>query len=190
MWLLLLFVSNSPSLFCVLTSLSAQFCFTGSFKNEDAQDTLISTKLVMAFICILYDTPFADFTLRTLSATAHSIHCRYLKRAYQSASDLLSLMQHSEAKKDFMKSRGMFRGESSLAIACYLDCCSELLMDSFCLLINLWMVFGAIKPLDMVLNSLALEFIKSIGINIHVVKLFSVSFLTRASDNEFTDFFV
>jgi hypothetical protein len=159
----LLFVSNSPSLFCVLTSLSAQFCFTGSFKNGDAQDTLISTKLVMAFICILYDTPFADFTLRPLTATAYSIHCRYLKRAYQSASDLLSLMQHSEAKKDFMRSRGMFRGESSLAIACYLDCCSELLMDSFCLLINLWMVFGAIKPLDMVLNSLALEFIKSIG---------------------------
>ena len=59
-------------------------------------------------------------------------------------------------------------------------------MDSVCLLINLWMVFGAIKPLDMVLNSLALEFIKSIG----KVILFSVIFLTRASDNEFTDFFM
>ena len=63
-------------------------------------------------------------------------------------------------------------------------------MDSFCLLINLWMVFGAIKPLDMVLNSLALEFIKSIGDSIRLVDLFSVMFLTRASDNEFTDFFV
>jgi hypothetical protein len=174
----------------MLTSSYAQFCFTSSFKDEDAQDTLISTKLVMAFICILYDIPFADFAPHPLSAAAHSIYCRYLKRAYQSASDLLSIIQHSETKKDFMKSRGLSRGESSLAVACYLDCCSELFMDSVCLLINLWMVFGAIKPLDMVLNSLALEFIKSIGDSIHLIDLFSVNFLTRASDNEFTDFFV
>jgi len=70
-----------------------------------------------------------------------------------------------------MKNRGMSRYSSSLAILCYIDTSSELLMDCFCLLTNLWMVFGTSKPLEMILNSLALEFIKSI-------------------DNEFTSFFI
>jgi hypothetical protein len=34
------------------------------------------------------------------------------------------------------------------------------------------MVFGANKPIDMVLNSLALEFIKSIGAKVHAPALF------------------
>ena len=91
------------------------------------------------------------------------IHCSYLKRAYQTSTEFDGVLKQSRAKKLFMKSRGLSRGSSSLAIACYIDCCSELLMDALCLLINLWMVYGASKPLDMVLNSLALEFIKSIG---------------------------
>jgi len=60
-------------------------------------------------------------------------------------------------------------------------------MESFCLIINLWMVFGANKPIDMVLNSLALEFIKSIGSFLHIVLFLH---LTRSSDNEFCNFFM
>lgn len=52
---------------------------------------------------------------------------------------------------------------SSIGTACLIDSVTELLAESLCLIINLWMVFGANKPIDMVLNSLALEFIKSIG---------------------------
>ncbi len=37
-----------------------------------------------------------------------------------------------------MTKRGLSRYSSSLAYYCFIDCISELLMDSFCLMVNLW----------------------------------------------------
>ena len=87
----------------------------------------------------------------------------YLKRAFQTSTELSGLLQRTSDTKSNLRRRGLFRYGSSIGTACLIDVCAELCMESFCLIINLWMVFGANKPIDMVLNSLALEFIKSIG---------------------------
>jgi hypothetical protein len=80
---------------------------------------------------------------------------------------------------------------SSIGTACLIDSVTELLAESLCLIINLWMVFGANKPIDMVLNSLALEFIKSIGAEHNAPRrFFLLIILTLASDNEFCEFFL
>jgi hypothetical protein len=111
--------------------------------------------------------------LRSICSQQAASFFRYFKRAIETTFELTSQLQEDRSKKQFMKNRGMSRYSSSLAILCYIDTSSELLMDCLCLLTNLWMVFGTSKPLEMILNSLALEFIKSIGAS---AELFSVSF--------------
>ena len=111
----------------------------------------------------------------------------YLKRAFQTSTELSGLLQRTSDTKSNLRRRGLFRYGSSIGTACLIDVCAELCMESFCLIINLWMVFGANKPIDMVLNSLALEFIKSIGSFLHIVLFLH---LTRSSDNEFCNFFM
>lgn len=125
------------------------FCFKESYDdNPDLNTTLYLCRVIMSFLCLLY-----------------------LKRAFKTSTDLFAIIKQSSATKENLRRRGLFRIGSSIGIACLVDCCAELFMESFCLLINLWMVFGANKPIDMVLNSLALEFIKDI-------------------DNEFCQFFI
>ena len=118
----------------------------------------------MSFLCLLYAPPFNPRPAPSAAATRLTfVRCSYLKRAFKTSSDLFASIKQSSETKENLRRRGLFRIGSSIGIACLVDCCAELFMESFCLLINLWMVFGANKPIDMVLNSLALEFIKDIG---------------------------
>lgn len=125
-----------------------EFCFNKSFPNDDDQNNYTTTRTVMFFICILY-----------------------IKNSFESTANFWNVFSRSKKKRTYMTKRGLSRLSSSLAYFCYIDCCSELLMDSFCLMVNLWMVYGASKPIDMILNSLAIQFINSI-------------------DNEFCNFFI
>ena len=113
--------------------------------------------------------------------------CSYLKRAFKTSTDLYSTLKQSRSTKRDLRRRGLFRFGSSIGIACLIDSCAELFMESFCLLINLWMVFGANNPIDMVLNSLAIEFNKDFGV---LQRYDHDDCLNRLSDNEFCSFFM
>jgi hypothetical protein len=142
-----------------------QFCFKESYDdNPDLNTTLYLCRVIMSFLCLLYAPPFNPRPAPSAAATRLTfVRCSYLKRAFKTSTDLFAIIKQSSATKENLRRRGLFRIGSSIGIACLVDCCAELFMESFCLLINLWMVFGANKPIDMVLNSLALEFIKDIG---------------------------
>jgi hypothetical protein len=161
----------------------AKFCFKESYDdNEDLNTTLYLCRLIMSFLCLLYGPPtFAYAVCLTV------VCCSYLKRAFKTSTDLYSTLKQSRSTKRDLRRRGLFRFGSSIGIACLIDSCAELFMESFCLLINLWMVFGANNPIDMVLNSLAIEFIKDIGV---LLRCDRDDCLTRPSDNEFCSFFM
>ena len=122
--------------FDFLTShvLHLQFCFNKSFPNEDDQNNYTTTRTVMFFICILYVSVSAFVGCRFLTPFC----CRYIKNSFETTANFWNVISRSKKKASYMTKRGLSRYSSSLAYYCYIDCCSELLMDSFCLMVNLW----------------------------------------------------
>ena len=68
----------------------------------------------------------------------HLFCCRYIKNSFETTANFWNVISRSKKKASYMTKRGLSRYSSSLAYYCYIDCCSELLMDSLCLMVNLW----------------------------------------------------